>query len=311
MRIKSKILIATTTFAESSVESLKLLKSYSLNIVKNNKGRKLTEKEITKLIVDFDGIIAGTESYSENVLHRSKQLKVISRLGSGVDNIDLKVANRMGINIFNTKTSPALGVAELAFGLILDLSRNISSHNSDLKNGIWEKRMGSLISGKTLGIVGLGTIGKELVNITKGFGLKYLAHDIKIDFEFSDLHQIEYCTLEEVFTKSDIISIHTSLTKENQNLIDFNLLKMMKPDSILINTSRGDIINENDLIKALNQKRIAGAGLDVFSIEPYQGKLLEFDNIVATPHIAGYTKEIRSKMELEAAKNLIKGLGVK
>ena len=211
----------------------------------------------------------------------------------------------------NTKTSPALGVAELALGLILDLSRNISSHNAHLKNGNWEKRMGSLISGKTLGIVGLGSIGKELVNITKGFGLKYLAYDIKIDFEFSDLHQIEYCTLEEVFTKSDIVSIHTSLTKENRNLIDFNLLKMMKQNSILINTSRGEIINEDDLIKAIEQKLIAGAGLDVFSTEPYQGKLLEFDNVVATPHIAGYTKEIRTKMELEAAKNLVKGLELK
>ena len=306
-----KIFIATTTYCKHSLEPLNFLKSHGFHVDTNEKGRKLTDDEISDTVSQYDGIIAGTESYSENILNHAKQLKVISRLGTGVDNIDLKVADRMGINIFNTKTSPALGVAELAFGLILDLSRNISSHNSDLKNGIWEKRMGSLISGKTLGIVGLGTIGKELVNITKGFGLKYLAHDIKIDFEFSDLHQIEYCTLEEVFTKSDIISIHTSLTNENQNLIDFNLLKMMKPDSILINTSRGDIINENDLIKALNQKRIAGAGLDVFSIEPYQGKLLEFDNIVATPHIAGYTKEIRSKMELEAAKNLIKGLGVK
>jgi len=306
-----KIFIATTTYCKHSLEPLNLLKSHGFHVDTNEKGRKLTDDEISDTVSQYDGIIAGTESYSENILNHSKQLKVISRLGTGVDNIDLKVADRMGINVFNTKTSPALGVAELALGLILDLNRNISSHNSDLKNGIWEKRMGSLISGKTLGIVGLGTIGKELVNITKGFGLKYLAHDIKIDFEFSDLHQIEYCTLEEVFTKSDIISIHTSLTKENQNLIDFNLLKMMKPDSILINTSRGEIINENDLIKALKQKRIAGAGLDVFSTEPYRGKLLEFDNIVATPHIAGYTKEIRSIMELEAAKNLIKGLGVK
>ena len=306
-----KIFIATTTYCQHSLEPLNLLKSHGFHVDTNEKGRKLTDDEISDTVSQYDGIIAGTESYSENILNHAKQLKVISRLGTGVDNIDLKVADRKGINIFNTKTSPALGVAELAFGLILDLSRNISSHNSDLKNGIWEKRMGSLISGKTLGIVGLGTIGKELVNITKGFGLKYLAHDIKIDSEFSDLHQIEYYNLEEVFSKADIVSIHTNLTKKNQNLIDFNLLKMMKPDSILINTSRGEIINENDLIKALKQKRIAGAGLDVFSTEPYRGKLLEFDNIVATPHIAGYTKEIRSKMELEAAKNLVKGLELK
>ena len=307
-----KIFIATTTYSKHSVEPLSILESYDFLVDKNDKGRKLADDEIFNIVSYYDGIIAGTESYNASILNQAKHLKVISRLGTGNDNIDLQVANRMGINVFSTKTSPALGVAELAFGLILDLSRNISSHNTDLKNGIWEKRMGSLISGKTLGIVGLGSIGKELVNITKGFGLNYLAYDIKIDSEFSDLHQIEYCTLEEVFTKSDIISIHTSLTKENQNLIGFNLFKMMKQDSILINTSRGQIINEEDLIKALEQKLITGAGLDVFSREPYRGKLLEFENVVATPHIAGYTKDVRSKMELEAAKNLIKVLvGVK
>jgi len=306
-----KIFIATTTYCKHSLEPLNLLKSHGFLVDLNKKGRKLTDDEISTTVSQYDGIIAGTESYNENILNYAKQLKVISRLGTGIDNIDLKVAERMAIDIYNTKTSPALGVAELALGLILDLSRNISNHNHDLKNGIWKKRMGSITSGKILGVVGLGSIGKELINITNGFGFKYLVNDILIDADYAKSNVLKFCSLKEVFSKSDIISIHTNLTENNRNLINFNLFKIMKRDSILINTSRGEIINEDDLIKALENKCIAGVGLDVFSMEPYQGKLLEFDNVVATPHIAGYTKEIRTKMELEAAKNLIKGLDVK
>jgi len=306
-----KIFVATTTYCNHSLEPINLLKSIGFRIDTNEKGRKLTDEEISDTVSQYDGIIAGTESYNVNILNHSKQLKVISRLGTGVDNIDLKAADRMGINVYRTKTSPALGVAELVLGLILNLSRNISSHNTDLKNGIWKKRMGSLISGKTLGIVGLGAVGKEVINISTGFGLKYLVNDIVISPDYDKLNDLTYCSLKEVFSKSDIVSVHTNLTEENRGLIDFNLIKMMKPDSILINTSRGEIMSEGDLIKALKKKIIAGAGLDVYSTEPYRGKLLEFENVVVTPHIAGYTKEIRSKMELEAAKNLVKGLEVK
>ena len=305
------ILVATTTYSKYSPEPLNLLNSRDFLVDKNDKGRKLTDDEIFTLVSHYDGIIAGTESYDERILNQAKQLKVISRLGTGNDNINLKVANQLGIAIVNTKTSPALGVAELAFGLIFDLYRNIRYHNENLRNGIWEKRMGSLISGKTLGIVGLGSIGRELVKITHGFGLKYLVNDIIKNPIIDKSSNLKYCTFKDVFTKSDIVSIHTNLTEENRNLVDYEILKMMKPSSILINTSRGEIINEKDLIKALEKNLIAGAGLDVFSTEPYRGKLLGFNNVVATPHIAGYTKETRSKMELEAAKNLIKELEVK
>ena len=291
-----------------SNEPMKKLKNTGFIIEKNNKGRKLTESEMHKLIYKYDGVIAGTELYSEKILKKAKKLKVISRLGVGTDNININYAQSNQISIYKTSTSPAVSVAELSLGLILDLLRSISLHNSDLKKGLWNKRMGSILSQKTLGIIGFGSVGQAFANITKGFGLNYLINDIRVNNDYNKFDNFKFCTIEELFSESDIISIHTNLTSETDGLIDYRLLSKMKDSAFIINTSRGEIINESDLIKALEKKVIAGAALDVFSKEPYQGRLIDFDNLIATPHIAAYAKEIRSTMELEAVSNLINGL---
>lgn len=291
-----------------SNEPMKKLKNTGFIIEKNNKGRKLTESEMHKLLYKYDGVIAGTELYSEKILKKAKKLKVISRLGVGTDNININYAQSNQISIYKTSTSPAVSVAELSLGLILDLLRSISLHNSDLKKGLWNKRMGSILSQKTLGIIGFGSVGQAFANITKGFGLNYLINDIRINNDYNKFDNFKFCTIEELFSESDIISIHTNLTSETDGLIDYRLLSKMKDSAFIINTSRGEIINESDLIKALEKKVIAGAALDVFSKEPYQGRLIDFDNLIATPHIAAYAKEIRSTMELEAVSNLINGL---
>ena len=191
---------------------------------------------------------------------------------------------------------------------MLDLLRNISLHNTDLKSGIWNKRMGSLLTGKTLGIIGFGSIGKHLAKITSSFGLNYLINDIKINNKYKRLKNFEFCNLEKLFNNSDIISVHTNLTDKSKDLINYSLLSKMKPTAFLINTSRGEVINEKDLIKILNKNMIAGVALDVYDKEPYEGKLVEYDNCITTPHIASYAQEIRLKMELEAVSNLISGL---
>ena len=303
-----KIGVTTTTFAQFSSEPLKLFRSKVYDIVLNEKGRKLNEEETTEFIIDCDGVIAGTEIYSKMVFDKAPKLKVISRLGVGMDNIDLELAKKRNIKVFKTKTTPALAVAELTLGLILDLLRKISFQSSQLKNGIWNKKMGSLLAGKTLGIIGLGTIGKKLVEISQGFGLKYMAHDIQQDEGFAKNYDIQHCQLDELLSGSDVVSIHLSLSKETNNIIDCDALKKMKRDAILINTSRGEIVDEKALTEALDKELIAGAGLDVYREEPYNGPLLQYDNVITTPHIGAYAKEIRIQMELEAAKNLIKGL---
>ena len=303
-----RIFIATTSFARHSDEALNFLKNHDCDISMNKSERKLRNNEIGKYINGCDGVIAGTEEYSKTILDQVSNLKVISRLGVGVDNIDLEYTEQKNIKVYRTKSNPALAVAELTLGLILDILRKTSLHSSRMKAGIWQKTMGSLLSGKMLGIIGLGTIGKQLVRLTMGFDLTYLAHDINVDEEFAGRNNVKYCELDELLDKSDILSIHLNLTRDTKSLINSEAYRKMKPGAILINTSRGEVVNEEDLIEALDRKFISAAALDVFQKEPYVGPLLEYDNVVTTPHIGSYAQEIREQMELEAAQNLIKGL---
>ena len=286
---------------------MKVLKDKGVYVELNNKGRKLTSKEVIDILQDYDGVIAGTELYTKEILRQISNIKVISRLGVGMDNIDLEFAKSMDIKVYKSKTTPALSVVELTLGLILDLLRKINQQNNQLKTGVWNKQMGELLTNKTLGVVGMGNIGKQLVKILKGFNLNIIAHDLNQDEPFAKEYNIQYTELDLLLQKSDIISIHLNLTDETNRLFDYNTFKKMKKNAILINASRGEIINEADLIKALDGKLIRGVGLDVFEYEPYNGPLVNYDNVILTPHIGAYAKEIRMKMELEAAENLIEG----
>ena len=302
------VLIATTTFALFSNKSIRLLESEGYTVSYNDKQRKLTKREVLDIVPNYVGIIAGTEIYDREVLAKAKKLKVISRVGVGLDNIDLQVASEKNIKVSKTNTTPSIAVAELTLGLILDLLRKISYQNKNFKNGIWQKEMGCLLNGKTLGIVGLGNIGKTLVNITQGFDLKYLAYDLIEDKNFASGKNIEYCSLDVLLSRADIVTVHLSINEHNQDLINYDRLSKMKPISLLINTSRGEVINENDLLRALNENIIAGAGLDVYQNEPYNGALSTFENVITTPHIGAYAMETRNAMEYEAVQNLLNGL---
>jgi D-3-phosphoglycerate dehydrogenase / 2-oxoglutarate reductase len=303
-----KIFISTTSFAGFSKEPLELLEKNNLQIGLNTEGRKLALDEISIILRKYDAVIAGTELYTKEVLEQLPNLKVISRLGVGMDNIDINVAKQKGIKVYKTQTTPALAVAELVLGFMLDLARKISYQNNILKSNIWKKEMGNLLHGKTLGIIGLGVIGKELVKLVKGFDFNILAFDLYQDEKFAKEHGVSYCNLDTLLSESDIISIHLNLTDETNQLMNTEQISKMKPGSILINASRGEMIDEEALYKALKEKRILGAGLDVYNNEPYLGPLTEFDNVILTPHIGSYAKELRIQMEIEAVENLISGL---
>ena len=303
-----KIFIATTSFSTQSEEPLALLKSNNFQVISNNKGRKLKSDELIRKLSGFDGVIAGTEEYTKIVLNELPQLKVISRLGVGLDNIDLETAKKLRITISRTKTTPATAVVELSLNLMLDIARKITNQNNDVKNGVWNKQMGSLLQGKTLGIIGLGTIGKSLVKLVKGFNFRILAFDLFHDEKFAKEHKVNYCDIDTLLTQSDIVSIHLNLTAETKGMMNKERLYKMKPESILINTSRGEIIDENALHAVLKSNQISGVGLDVFEKEPYSGPLTKLDNTILTPHIGSYAKELRIQMEIEAVENLIRGL---
>ena len=303
-----KIFIAPTTFSNFSDTPLDILKKEHYELVFNDKGRKMSENEIASVISEFKCILAGTEVYSKKVLDNAMKLRTISRLGVGLDNIDLDSTKKKGIKIFKTQTTPAPAVAELVLGLMLDLARKISHQNNTLKLGTWKKEMGNLLQGKTLGIVGLGTIGKTLVKLVKGFNFNLLAFDLYQDELFAKNYGVNYCNLDTLLGKSDIVSIHLNLTNETNQLMNATQISKMKPGSILINASRGEMIDEEALYNALKEKKVLGAGLDVFNNEPYLGQLTELDNIIVTPHIGSYAKELRIQMEIEAVENLMRGL---
>ena len=304
----NSIFIATSTFGVHSNEPINRLEYGGDAIVLNPLSRKLTSNELIKYAHDATGIIAGTEPYTNEVLQQLPHLKVISRLGVGMDNIDLETAKGMDIKVYKTQTTPALAVSELVLGLMLDLVRKISHQNNTLKSGTWKKEMGNLLHGKTLGIIGLGAIGKTLVKLVKGFNFNIMAFDLFQNEQFAKNHCVNYCDLDTLLSESDIISIHLNLTDETNQLINAAQISKMKPDSILINASRGEIIDEESLYIALKEKRIMGAGLDVFNNEPYFGPLSKLDNVILTPHIGSYAKELRVQMEIEAVENLIRGL---
>lgn len=303
-----KILISSKSFGKESTDALNLLKEAGLEPVLNPYGRSFEFDEFSERIGDAAGLIAGTEKITGELLQKAGSLKVISRFGAGTDNIDMESAKMLGIIVCTTPEAPVQAVAELAFTMMLCLSRRISETDRNMHSGIWSPFVGSLLSGKTLGIIGLGRIGRELVRLTEPFKLDIIAHDPYPDSTFVSKHGIKLECMEKVMAESDIISLHMPLSSSIRHIIGEKELSLMKTHAILINTARGGLIDENALIKALESGSIGGAGLDVFEKEPYAGRLMQFNNVLLTPHIGSYTKETRIRMEKEAVENLINAL---
>lgn len=298
-----KILISASPFCEHSLEPIRMLEKKNIDYDLNSKGRKLSEKEISILIKSYDGLIADVETLSKKVLAGAKKLKIISRVGIGVNNIDLDYAKRKKIIVSNTPDAPTPAVIELNLGLIFSLIRNISTHNTELKKGNWNRHMGLRLPFLKIGILGLGRIGYGLANKLLKIGCKKIIYnDLK---KKKTNPNIIFKSKEYIFKNCDIICLTLPETIKTRNLINKNILKKMKKKCFLINTSRGELINENDLLYFLDKGYFSGVALDVFNKEPYEGKLKKFDRCILTPHIGSHTVDCRNKMELEATKDLI------
>lgn len=295
----NKLLLATSSFGADPSVLKKLKKNFILT--KNNTGKKLDKRKLILMLKNQDYVVAGTELYDKEVLSSASTLKVIFRFGKGIDNIDIKSCKKFKIKIKKIKIDLSISVAELTLSLILNLIKKINFFDESLKKRKWKKITNNLLSDKTLGIIGYGRIGKKLVQITKGFNLNYLYYDIK-----KKKSKIKFSNLNNIFKKSDIVSIHQSYNKLNKNYINKKYLNLAKKNLILINTSRGELINEDDLFNFLKKNESAYAGLDVFQKEPYYGKLLKLKNILLTPHISSYSIETRSKMERDVYNLILK-----
>lgn len=303
-----KVLVSTSSFGRYDSRPLGLLKKRGFEVVLNNYGRTLKAEEVIGLAKDCHGIIAGTEPLTAEVLKNLPLLKAISRVGVGLDNVDMKAAEQRGIAVKSTPHAPTQAVAELTLGLILNVMRKIGSMDRVVRSGKWNREMGWLLLGKTVGIIGLGRIGKRVVELLKPFGVEILASEPKPDKKWMRQNKVRLTSLEELLRGSDIVTLHIPYTEQTRNLINAERLKIMKRGAILINTSRGGLVDEDALYQSLKNEHLGGAALDTLEKEPYTGALTKLENVVLTPHIGSHAMEARIRMETEAVENLISAL---
>lgn len=302
---KPKILVALSTFAQYGEKPVELLKNSGLPFVLNSTGQRLNTDDILKLGQDCQGIIAGVEPYTSVVLSQLSSLRCISRCGVGIDSIDLVKAKELEIKILNTPNPVIVPVAELTIGMMLDLLRQITWHTVTLRNQRWQKRGGHNLQGKTVGIIGLGRIGKKVAQLVKSFSAQVIAADSYPDQQWAKDHAVAIVAVEQLLKDSDIVTLHLKADKNIPFILGEKQIRMMKSGAFLLNLARGEMVDEQALYYALTQGHLAGAGLDVFAQEPYVGKLTTLDNVLMTPHIATLTAESRLEMETQAVENLL------
>ncbi len=295
----TKVLLGPSVFASLDSAPLNYLLDSGYVPIDNPFKRKLTKPELLDLLSDdVTGVIAGLEPLDREVMEKSN-LKVISRCGSGMSNVDLKAADDLGIQVCSTPYGPTSAVAELTIGVMLSMLRMLPLMDNDLHRGKWNKRIGSQLEGKTVVIIGFGKIGKQVASLLKPFNVVLLAvdHDLQ-----GTVEGVEVKPLDKALSVADIITIHSS---GDQQIIGSEEFKLIKKGTFLMNAARGGLVDESSLIEALESGKIAGAWLDTFSVEPYTGPLTEYSQVLLTPHVGSYTLECRKSMEMEAAKNLI------
>lgn len=297
-----RVAITIRSFDQTGPVVEKLKKKCSIVYV-NTTGRRLSEEQLTEVLRDADAAIAGTEIYSKNVLFSAKHLRAVSRVGVGLDTIDMTAAAERKIRIFTTPEAPAQAVAEHTLALIFSCLRHIPNYNERLRQGNYSVLPGSLLAGKTAGIIGLGRIGTRVATILDAIGCSILYYDPYITYAVPD----SWGRAEELSTllsRSDIITLHMPPQAGNKPILNRQAFMACKNGVIVINTARGSLIDEDELVRSIEEGIVAGAGIDVAN-EPVSGSLLGLPQVILTPHVASNTVESRYQMEMEAVDNIL------
>lgn len=306
---KPRALITTVPFAQGNRLPVEMLESASIDYVINPLGRKLKEMELAEMVGDFDVLIAGTEPITETVMARGSRLKLISRVGIGLDSVDLIAAEKLGIQVSYTPDAPAPAVAELTLGLMLSLLRAIHVSNHQMHGGAWHRHFGRRLPEITLGIIGTGRIGTRVLRRVSAFGTpRVLVNDLNPSPKLVPELKLEWVGKEEIYRNADLISLHLPMTAQTKNMIRKEHLLQMKPDALIINTSRGGIINEQDLFEVMDAGHLGGAAIDVFEHEPYDGPLARIERCLLTSHMGSMSVDCRSRMEIEATEEAVRFL---
>ena len=268
------------------------------------------EERLIELVKDVEAIVVRSKpKVTRRVIEAAPKLRVIGRAGVGLDNIDLEAAKERGIKVVNSPGASSRSVAELVFGLLLAVARKIAFADRKMREGVWAKKqcMGIELEGKTMGVIGFGRIGYNVAKIANAFGMRVLLYDPYPNEERAREVGGTFASLEDLLKESDVVTLHVPLVDATYHLIDEERLKLMKPTAILINAARGAVVDNNALVKALQEGWIAGAGLDVFEEEPLpkDHPLTRLDNVVLTPHIGASTEEAQMRAGVQVAEQIV------
>jgi D-3-phosphoglycerate dehydrogenase len=286
-----KVLVTPTSYGANDPALRTQLEAEVGEVIYNTSGKPLTSNQLVHMLTGVHGYIAGLDNIDRTALSAADQLKVIARYGVGIDAVDLEAAKEKKIIVTNTPGANSGSVAELTIGLMISLLRNIPEAVNATKSGEWSRLKGVSLDGKVIGLVGFGEIGKQVAQKLVGFNCRVVAFDPIADRELSDKLDVELLSLDEVIRVSDLLSLHCPVTEETREMVDFSMLEKMKLGSYLINTARGELVNEDALFAALQSGKLNGAALDVFSNQPPEADnpLLKLPQVLATPHMGSHT----------------------
>ncbi len=291
-----------------------VLEAHGMALIVPEVAERLEEDDLLSYAGKFDGTICGDDHYSARVLEAcAPRLKVISKWGTGIDSIDQDVCARLGIKIGNTPNAFTLPVADSVMGYMLAFARRLPWMDRAMKKGQWEKIPGRSLSECTLGVIGVGNIGKAVLRRASAFGLTLLGNDIvEIESDFVREFRVEMTSLADLLQRADFVSVNCDLNPTSRHLIDTETLALMKPEAVLINTARGPIVDEGALVESLRLGEIAGAALDVFEQEPLPdgSPLLQMDNVLIAPHNANSSPMAWERVHWNTIRNLLDGLGI-
>jgi len=304
-----RVLIATRSFGSTSPKPWDVLAQAGFETIRADLTQKMTEERLIALLDDVDGAIIGAMPMTARVFEGAPKLKVVSTHGVGFDHVDLEAAARHGVIVANCPGANDQAVADLAIGLMVCLARQVVPANRDLRNGEWKNYQGNELWKKTLGLIGLGRIGRAVARRAGGFDMNVLAYDPFVDARQAEAAGTRPASFDEVISSADYLSLHLVLNDQTRNIIGKKELERMKPSAFLINTARGGLVDEDALYTALEAGKLAGAALDVFSEEPpLEQGLLYLPNVVATPHIGAHSKEAIERVGVLAAQNVVQAL---
>ena len=307
----AKVLVTPRSFRQVQGPHQEVLRAAGCEVIYASQDRPLTEAEVIELISDVDGFIVGTDPVTAAVIAAAPRLKVVAKHGVGIDNIDLAAATAAGIVVTNAPGSNHIAVAELTIGLMLALIRHIPHLNAHVHKGDWSAMLGIELADKTLGLIGLGRIGRAVARRARAFEMNVIYFDVVRPSEEEEAELgVSFQPLEALLSQADIVSLHTPLTPETAGMIDAAALERMKPTAYLINTARGELVDEEALAAALRQGHLAGAALDVRRREPpgADDPLAGLDNVILTPHVGAATREASVRMGYLAAQSVVQVL---